>query len=359
MKRKVYVIAVLVILLLPVGYDVSEPDDVSLDLRREIRLLYPLAEDVGRPGTLDGYVYITSNLVHYLASSALEGWTSAGTCPECYPPAARFDPQFGGQYVPLEARLGNMRDPTFLGGQCWLPDAVERDPLVHYVYTRLRTELEQWPGKPGFMPMTTFVCSAVEAAREKTHQYAPRCGSPGEEDCDTITVRIALVGLAATARRTIPGTFWPIVPNIVFEYEEPRRSVQEVWEQAFPRLQGPLAPFELSEWDPGQGSYTREYDGENPLDGDKAVHFLTHAFMAYEQRGRGVDPYSAWLWNDWQVRASEQIMEVTHPFSHKEGSPVDDVDDVIANRWGTAFGLGAFDDPELLIRYCTGLTRRK
>lgn len=359
MKRKVSVIAVLVVLLLPVGYDLPGPEDVSLDLRGEIGLLYLRAGHVGRPGTLDGYVYITNNLVHYLGSSALEGWASAGTCPECYPPAARFDPRFGGQYVPLEARLGDMRDPMFLGGQFWLPDAVERDPLVHHVYTRLRIELEQWSGKSGFMPMATFVCTAVEAAREKTHQYAPRCGSPGEEDCDSITVRIALVGLAATARRTIPGRFWPTVPNTVFEYEEPRKSVQEVWEQAFPRLQGPLAPYGLSEWDPGQGSYTGEYDAEDPLVGDKAVHFLTHAFMAYEQRWRRVDAYSAWMWNDWQGRASEQIMEVTHPFSHKEGLPVDDVDDVIANRWGTAFGLSAFDDPELLIRYCTGLARRK
>jgi RHS repeat-associated protein len=310
----------------------------------------PWTPDAWRPVTLNPFAYASNNPGTYIDPTGLEGWGPGGTCPECHPPRY-FDPKFGGPYVPLEKRLWDVGDPTALGGQFWLPAAVERDPLVHRVYTRLRTVMEEWPEKSGFMNMTTFVCTAIEAARERIHQYAPACDSVGRGDCDRIVVRVALNGLAATARRTIQGQLWTTVPYIKFEYTEARESVRDIWKEVFPRLQGPLPPFGVSDWDPGDGSYTLEYDGDNPLAGDKAVHFLTHAFMAYEQRWMGADPYPVWRWNDWQGRALEEITEVLNRFGYKERYSVDDV---IANRWGAAFGLSAFDDPALLIDHCIG-----
>jgi hypothetical protein len=168
--------------------------------------------------------------------------------------------------------------------------------------------------------------------------------------------RASLNGLAATARRTIQGEFFPTVPNIRFEHEEPRKPVASLWKEVFPRLQGPLPPFGVSEWGASQGSYTLEYDARNPLQGDKAVHFLTHAFMAYELRWRGVAPYQAWQANDLQGRALEWITALRHESSDYEETY--SLDDVIANRWGTAFGLGAFNNPELLIGHCRGLVCR-
>jgi len=319
-----------------------------------------------RPATLNRYVYVANNAVNYIDPRGLEGGEPGGICPECKEyfraapsgPPPRHDPHFGGPYIPLEWRLGTRGRPlaaTWIGGQFWLPAAVERDPLVHHVYIRLRTELELWPAQRGYMPITTLVCKAVDAAQEMIGLYAPDCGSSGIEDCDRIVVRMALNGLAAAARRTIQGRLWPIVPNIAFEYEESRGSVEDIWEQVFPRLEGPAGPFALSEWDTGEGSYALEYDAGNPLEGDKAVHFLTHAFMACEQRWTGIDPYTAWARNDWQGRALEQITEVANRFGYEETYSVDDV---IANRWGTAFGLGAFDNPELLIGQCKGLACR-
>jgi hypothetical protein len=286
---------------------------------------------------------------NYVDPGGLVGCGPGGICP-------RYDPQFGGPYVPLEVRLWNVPGPTVMGGQFWLPTAVERDPLVHYAYTQVRTDLEKQL-EHGFMDMTTMVCKAVEAAMQKMLRYAPACGSSGNADCHRIAVRAALNALAATARTVNPGRFVHATPYIKFEDDAERQDLlDDIWEKAFPRLEAPLAPFGLPEWDTSEGAYSLQYDGDNPLGADKAVHFLTHAFMAYELRWRGVNAYQAWQLNDWQGRIFEQMSEAEYRL--RGGDERYSLDDVIANRWGTAFGLGAFDDPESLVRHCTGLACR-
>jgi RHS repeat-associated protein len=321
----------------------------------------PWAGNVWQPSTLNRHVYVRKNSVNGIDPGGLAGSGVGRTRADWIgpvPPGPRYDPQFGGPYIPLEVRLADVAGPAVMGGQFWLTAAVERDPLAHHVYTKLREGLESQLNQQGFKDMTTFVCDAVKAAKEKILQYAPACTSSGNADCDRVAVRAALNALAATARTVNPGRFVHATPYIRFEDDVERQDLLgDIWEKAFPRLEAPLAPFGLPEWDTSEGSYSLQYDGDNPpLEADKAVHFLTHAFMAYEFRWRGVAAYQAWQLNDWQGRIFEQMSEVEYRL--RGGDERYSLDDVIANRWGTAFGLGAFDDPGLLVRHCTGLTCR-
>jgi hypothetical protein len=315
----------------------------------------PWTGKLSRPVTLNRYAYVRSNPANYIDPGGLEGWGPGGICPECHEAVSPYDPQFGGPYVPLEVRLAGVAGPAVMGGQVWLTAAVERDPLVHHVYTRLRDHLEAQLQEERPMDMTTIVCNAVKAAKANMLRYYPACGSSGNADCNRIAVRAALNALAATARVVNQGRIVHATPYITYEYDELRKNLEDIYEKAFPRLEGPMASFGLSEWDPSEGSYSLEYDGDK-LEADKAIHFLTHAFMAYELRWRGVAAYQAWQLNDWQGRIFEQMSEAEYRL--RGGDERYSLDDVTANRWGTAFGLGAFDDPESLVRHCTGLACR-
>jgi RHS repeat-associated protein len=318
----------------------------------------PWPGDVWQPGTLNRYVYVRNNPVNGIDPGGLEGSGASRTRAEWIgpvPPPPRYDPQFGGPYIPLEVRLADVAGPAVMGGQFWLTAAVERDPLVHHVYTRLRDDLEDQLEEPGPMDMMTIVCNAVKAAKGNMLRYYPACGSSGNADCDRVAVRAALNALAATARVVNQGRIVHASPYIKYESDRPEENLRRIYNEAFPRLEGPVAPFGLCEWDPSEGSYSLEYDGDK-LKADKAIHFLTHAFMAYEFRWRGVAAYQAWQLNDWQGRIFEQMSEAEYRL--RGGDERYSLDDVIANRWGTAFGLAAFDDPESLVRHCTGLSCR-
>ncbi len=223
---------------------------------------------------------------------------------------------------------------------------------MNLVYVALRRSLEEQfrvplevPEPVMWTPMDpmVFVCRAIRQAGAHMRQYAPViCASTGEDDCERLTVRIALNALAATVQR-VAGRIAPAVPfeqEKKSETDEPgsaRVPIEHIRWYVLPWIEAPLSP--LPEWDRSGGVYSLQ---EGDPRWDKSYHFFTHAFMAYELRWIGRTPYAAWRLNDWQGRILEQFRG---PYS---------VNDVIANRWGTAFGLTAFEQPGPLIQRCIG-----
>lgn len=181
------------------------------------------------------------------------------------------------------------------------------------------------------------MCLSLKETLKHMAEYAPVCGSKGKDECAKIAVRVALNALAATVQRLSER----ILPEIGFETPRRIRELEDVRESALPRMERPLSP--LAEWDTSGGAYG---SGERGPSFDKSYHYFTHAFMAYELRWRGYTPYEAWRMNDWQGRMLEQWHG---PYS---------TNDVIANRWGSAFGLASFERPRSLIDRCTGASCR-
>jgi RHS repeat-associated protein len=291
----------------------------------------PWRGDLSRPSTFNRYAYVANNPVGVVDPSGLDGGGPGGMCPECRKVVLG--------YTPLEGTLWDTPGPWLMGGHWWLQRAVERVPLVRQVYVVLRTRLEEAfkQGTGPVDPMEGFVCVAVKEALKGMATYAPMCGSTESHDCAKVAVRLALNALAATVRR-INGR---LLPGIPFETSKDRIPVLDLATNALPWIERPLSS--LAEWDTSGGVYGSE---EADPRWDKSYHFFTHTLMAYELRLAGYTPYAAWRMNDWQGRMLEQWHG---PYS---------TNDVIANRWGSGFGLASFEHPEALIGGCTGASCR-
>ncbi len=291
----------------------------------------PWGGTVWQPGTLKRYVYAANNSVNLVDPSGLQ-----------VPP----------QRNPFAPWIG--------GGRDWLETAVESDPLVQPVYVALRQTLEQWyragsyfdpsnvePHDPIHVHPMSFVCTAISEARVRVEQLGPMCGSLNDFRCQRLIVRIGLTALAATAQH---AARW-IDPVIPFELEKraegkdpgsARVNRRLISLFALPEIEKPLSA--LPERYAGRDEY---YPADSPQGWDtdrwdKSFHFFTHAFLAYELRWRGSPPSIAHLLADWEGRGLEVLRG---PYS---------ANDVIANQWGSLFGISYFEDPGLLIRRCIG-----
>jgi hypothetical protein len=242
---------------------------------------------------------------------------------------------------------------------------------VNHVYIALRSTLErQLRGQPltedtrnPVDPMT-FVCEAIKAARLDMGQYAPAlCASVDSLACNRLTIRLALNAVAAAVQHSAGG----VDPRIPFELElaqelqglrdaEPdhtdpesvwyRRHLDKLRRYALPDIT--TRPFESLGWYGGQEGYAAEQDSW----WDKSYHFFTHAFLAYELRWEGIPAALAQTITDWQGRAYEVQAEVRGEVSPGRDPDPYSRNDVVANRWGAAFGSAFFDNPGRLVREC-------
>jgi RHS repeat-associated protein len=303
----------------------------------------PWAGDVSQPGTLNPWAYVGNNAVRYSDPSGLNGSEPV------------YDPQFGGSYIPLEARVRMTRAPGYLsfrGGAEWLQTAVERDPLVNRVYIALRLMPErqldrQRPlGERAREPADpmAFLCEAIRAARLDVSQYAPTlCTSLDSPACSRLTVRMALNAAAAAVQHAAG-----ISPRIQFELEKEREEFRRGKLRLYALPDIKTRPFDSLGWYSGQEEYVVQQDSW----WDKSYHFFTHAFMTYELRWRGITPPLAQTITDWQGRAYEVSAEAMAALRDPDNPNPYSRNDVVANRWGAAFGSAFFDNPGRLVREC-------
>ncbi len=303
------------------------------------------------PGTLNRYVYTQNRPVHYTDPHGLQGEDED-----------EFNP---GPYVPLEDRLlepyrrADRWGTLTYGGHYWLTAAVERDPLVRKVFETVIRRLETQAKRQERMDPIEFFCVAVTAARQHMQSYSPSmCTSLHDVTCERLTLRIAMNGVAAVVQRL--HRLDEDRPDIPFEWAAERRPSAELVTYATPVIERPIF-VQLRDT---SRAYSRLSYSQEGATQDKVYHFFTHAFMAYEQRWAGRPSTMVDLYNDYVGRGYEFLSQVNYTWQCvRRGECPDDVqtyssDDVVANRWGTFFGLTAFDDPARIVRHCARLDCR-
>jgi hypothetical protein len=139
-----------------------------------------------------------------------------------------------------------------------------------------------------------------------------------------------------------------ISPRIQFELEKEREEFRRGKLRLYALPDIKTRPFDSLGWYSGQEEYVVQQDSW----WDKSYHFFTHAFMTYELRWRGITPALAQTLTDWQGRAYEVTAEAVAALRDPDNPNPYSRNDVVANRWGAAFGSAFFDNPGRLVREC-------